>query len=96
MPLRFQWDERKARANLRKHRVSFAEASTVFADPLAKVFADEDHSRQEKREILVGVSIVGRLLLVSFTERGEDCIRIISAREATGNERRRHEESRGF
>ena len=96
MPLRFQWDHRKAKANLRTHGVSFEETSTVFADPLAKVFPDEDHSRQENREILVGTSILGRLLLVSFTERGEDCIRIISAREATRNERRRHEENRGF
>ncbi len=92
MPLRFQWDLRKARANLRKHRVSFDEAATVFADPLAKVFFDEDHSRQENREILVGTSTLGRLLLVSFTERGEDCIPIISAREATRKGRRRHEE----
>jgi len=96
MPLRFPWDRRKAKANLRKHCVSFDEASTVFADPLAKVFLDEDHPRQENREILVGSSILGRLLLVSFTERDTDCIRIISAREATANERRRHEESRGF
>ena len=96
MPLRFQWDRRKAKANLRKHGVSCDEVSTVFADPLAKVFFDEDHSRQENREILVGASILGRLLLVSFTERGEDRIRIISGREATANERRRHEESREF
>jgi uncharacterized protein len=53
MPLRFQWDLRKARANPRKHRVSFDEASTAFADPLAVIFLDEDHSRQENREILV-------------------------------------------
>ena len=96
MPLRFQWDHRKAKANLRKHGVSFEETSTVFADPLAKVFPDEDHSRQENREILAGTSILGRLLLVSFAERGEDRIRLISAREATRNERRRHEENLGF
>jgi uncharacterized DUF497 family protein len=96
MPLRFQWDRRKARANFRKHRVSFDEAATVFADPLARVFFDEDHSPQESREILVGTSLVGRLLVVSFTERGEDYIRIISARVATANERRRHEEGPEF
>ena len=79
MALKFEWDEAKAAANLEKHQVSFDEASTVFADPLAKLFFDEDHSAEEEREIIVGHSLLGRLVLVSFTERGRNRIRIISA-----------------
>ena len=93
MTLRFEWDQEKAESNLKKHKVSFEEASTAFADPLAKLFHDEDHSAEEDREILVGSSVLGRLLLVSFTERGRDLVRIISARAATRNERKRHEEN---
>ncbi len=93
MALQFEWDEEKAESNLKKHKVSFEEASTVFADPLAKLFYDEDHSIEENREILVGFSLLGRLLLVSFTERGYDLVRIISARAATRKERKRHEEN---
>jgi len=95
MALKFEWDPEKAASNLTKHRVSFDEASTVFADPLAKLFYDADHSAEETREILVGHSILDRLLLVSFTERGRDVVRIISARVATRKERRAYEENQG-
>ena len=87
MGLCFEWDRRKAIANLRKHGVSFDEASTLFHDPLATIFDDDDHSGDEPREIAVGHSITGRLLLVSFVERTENVIRIISARQTTTHER---------
>lgn len=90
--MEFEWDEAKAEANLRKHGVSFPEAATAFADSLAAIFSDPDHSAEEVREILVGHSERNRLLVVSFTERGEN-IRIISARVASAGERRNHEEN---
>jgi uncharacterized DUF497 family protein len=93
MAVTFEWDDDKARTNLKKHRVSFDEASTVFRDPLAKIFSDDQHSDLEVREIIIGHSISTRLLLVSFTERGRDRVRIISARVATRNERRAYEEN---
>jgi uncharacterized protein len=93
MALSFEWDDQKAKANFKKHKVRFDEASTVFGDPVAKIFADEDHSAQEHREIIVGQSILNRLLVVSFTERGHDRVRIISARVATRRERKDHEEN---
>jgi uncharacterized protein len=91
MSLEFEWDEDKAASNQKKHRVTFEEAATVFADPLAAIFDDEEHSEEEQREIIVGHSAENRLLLVSFTERG-GAIRIISARRATKRERRDYEE----
>ena len=90
--MEFDWDTAKAEANLRKHRVSFAEAATAFADPLATIFSDPDHSVGETREILVGQSGRNRLLVVSFTER-DGRLRIISARGANPRERRNHEEN---
>jgi len=90
--MEFEWDDTKAETNLRKHGVSFAEAATVFADPLAAIFPDPDHSDDEVREILVSHSEQNRLLVVSFTERGDN-IRIISARVANASERRKHEEN---
>jgi uncharacterized protein len=92
MALRFEWDQAKAAWNLRKHGVSFEEAQTVFADPLAVIFEDEGHSLGETRGIMVGHSVLDRLILVSFTDRGEDVVRIISARTATKRERRDYEE----
>jgi uncharacterized DUF497 family protein len=92
MALQFEWDDEKAIANIRKHGVSFDEASTVFADPLAVLFDDEEHSDDEIREIAIGHTILQQLVLVSFTERSEDLIRIISARKATKRERRDYEE----
>ena len=90
--MEFEWDDAKAVANERKHGVTFPEAATAFADPLAAIFPDPDHSDDEVREILVGYSERGRLLIVSFTERPPN-LRIISARVATPAERRRHEEN---
>lgn len=91
MNLAFEWDANKAAENLRKHGVSFSEALTVFSDPMARIFFDEGHSQAEHRELVVGYSVHERLLVVSFTERG-DRIRIISARVAARNERSKHEE----
>lgn len=84
------WDSDKAAANLRKHGVSFEEAVTALADPLAVTSADPDHSISEYRLITFGVSVVGRLLVVAHTERA-DTLRIISARRATRRERQIYE-----
>ena len=92
MPLRFEWDKAKAESNVTKHGVAFDEASTVFGDPLALIFDDEEHSLDELREIIIGHSVLERLLLVSFTERGDEIVRIISARKATKRERKDYEE----
>lgn len=92
MALRFEWDLRKARANVRKHRVSFEEAATVFRDGLARIFDDVDHSIEESREIIIGHSAAGRLLLVAFTERADNTVRIISARVVSRPERSDYEE----
>jgi uncharacterized protein len=85
------WDTRKAAANLKKHKVSFEEAGTVFADPLAVTGSDPDHSVRELRWITFGESVRGRLLVVAHTDEG-DIIRIISARPATRREKRLYEE----
>ena len=90
--LEFTWSERKAALNMRKHRVSFEEATTVFLDPLARIYEDPDHSVTENRFLLVGYSLVGRLLLVVHVEKG-DTIRIISARRATARERKDYEKN---
>ena len=88
--MRFEWDPEKAKRNLKKHGVSFEEAITVFYDSLSATFDDPDHSIGEQRLITIGFSSLGRLLVVSFAERGKD-LRIISARLATAYERKRHE-----
>jgi uncharacterized protein len=93
MGLRFEWDRKKAALNFTKHGVSFDEASTVFYDPLARIFDDEDHSEQESREIIIGRSATERLLIVPFTERQSNVIRIISARLATPKERNDYEKN---
>ena len=87
----FDWDQKKAAENLLKHGVSFDEAKTVFDDPLYVDFYDPDHSIGEHRFILMGESAHGRLLMVSYTERG-NAIRLISARELTPAERKKYEE----
>jgi uncharacterized DUF497 family protein len=94
MGLKFEWDKRKAETNIKKHGVSFEEASTVFGDPLANIFDDEEHSQDEDREIIIGHSTLRRLLIVFFTERARDLIRIFSARKATKKERKDYEENR--
>ena len=88
--MRFEWDVDKATANVKKHRVSFDEAVTVFYDPLAATFADPDHADNENRLVTVGYSARNSLLVVCHVER-EAATRIISARRATARERRRHE-----
>ena len=87
----FDWDPEKAESNLRKHGVSFEEASTVFGDPLALLMTDPDHSAKEERYVLLGISLRQRLLVVAFAER-PPMTRIISARRATRTERRKYEE----
>ena len=95
MALAFEWDPRKAKSNLRKHKISFDEACTVFGDSEARIFPDEDHSNGEEREIIVGYSILDRVLLVSFTERSMERVRIINARKATRREQKDYEEDIG-
>jgi len=89
--MRFEWDPEKAISNLRKHDVSFEEAITVFLDNLSLTGDDPDHSVGEDRFVIFAVSSIGRLLVVSYTERGDE-IRIISARTATRAERKLYEE----
>ncbi len=93
MAFTFEWDPRKAVANLRKHGVSFDEAATAFGDPFGIVVDDPRHSTNEARVALLGQSESSRLLAVMFTERG-DRIRLISARKATRREHRHYEEGR--
>lgn len=86
--LRFEWDPKKAMANLRKHGVSFEDAQTVFVDEKAKLIDDPDHSGDEERFVLLGLSSSLRLLVVCHCYRGQDhLIRIISARKAEHHER---------
>ena len=87
----YEWDPDKAAANVRKHRVPFEEAASVFLDPAALTFPDPDHSEDEDRAITVGRSTRERVLFVAHTE-WDDRIRIISARPATQREQRQYEE----
>ena len=89
----FEFDPRKAASNLKKHRVSFKEATTAFADPLSAEFLDDAHTEQEERWILIGKSAYQRILFVVYTER-QDAIRILGARLATAKERKDYEENR--
>lgn len=81
----FEWDPQKAAANEAKHGIAFAEATSVFLDPLVRIDRDDDHSVDEERSTAIGLSKLGRLLLVTYTDRG-DHIRIISARRPTRRE----------
>jgi uncharacterized protein len=94
MSLTFEWDEGKAADNLTKHGVSFAEASTVFADSLSRTIPDPLHSDEEERFVVVGESASRRTLVVVHAHRGEN-IRIISARKATSRERKDYERGTG-
>lgn len=91
----FDWDPVKAKANLRKHRISFERASTVLLDPIALSIYDEKHSEKEDRWITLGLDQSGVLLTIchTFTEEipGKVAVRMISARKATRNERRQYE-----
>jgi len=88
--VRFEWNAKKAAANIAKHKVSFDEASTIFGDPLAVTIDDPDSSTSENRLLTKGMSQRWRLLVVAHTYE-EGIIRIISARRATKNERRQYE-----
>jgi uncharacterized protein len=92
MNFSFEWNEDKAKQNIRKHGVSFELASSVFEDELAIVIEDYLHSNEEDRYIIIGKSAEQKVLVVVYTERG-DKIRIISARVATKRERKTYEES---
>ena len=89
--MEFEWNPEKATLNLEKHGVSFQEAATVFNDPLSVTFPDPDHSIRENRYVIIGLSRFEQLLVVAHTDRGEK-IRIISARNATRQEKRFYEE----
>ena len=89
--MEFEWDEAKAESNKAKHGVPFEEAKTVFNDKLFVDFYDPDHSNDEHRYIILGESVRRRLLMVSYTQRG-DTVRIISVRKATQRERKAYEE----
>lgn len=90
MGLVFEWDAAKAQRNVRKHGVSFRESMTAFGDEHSLTISDPLHSTEEDRFLLIGVSQLGRILVVSFTERGHR-IRIITSRLATGRERDAYE-----
>ena len=89
--MEFEWNPDKADINLRKHKISFHEATTVFDDSLSVTFPDPDHSIGEERYVIIGMSELGKLLIVSHTDR-ENRIRIISARTANRQEKRFYEE----
>jgi len=93
LELVFEWNKKKAVANFNKHKVEFNEAKTVFFNPLSRIFDDEIHSINEKRELIIGHSDRGRLLIVIFTEKKQNLIRLISARIATNKERKEFEEN---
>ena len=93
MPYLFEWNPVKAEENLRKHGVSFDEASESFGDPLALNMPDPDHGATEERFIVLGLSHSGRLLVVCYAERGLRT-RLISARLAGRSERQRYEETK--
>ena len=88
--LEFEWDPRKARANQRKHGVSFEEATDVFSDNLSSTASDPDHSEGELRFVIFGRTKTDRYLVVGFTER-DDRIRLISARLMMPSERQAYE-----
>ncbi|MGC2461038.1 MAG: BrnT family toxin [Steroidobacteraceae bacterium] len=92
MTTEFEWDEAKARANLRKHGIPFDEAASAFYDPLSVTIPDPDHSASEARFVLLGVTVTGRLVVVAHTDRSGR-IRLISARRPTRRERSRYEKA---
>jgi len=91
--IEFEWDKVKAGSNEKKHGVSFSEAATVFGDPLEMTIEDPEHSSGEYRFLSIGRSSAGNLLVVSFTEREQNLIRIISARKATKKELKYYEQN---
>ncbi len=89
--LSFEWDEEKAAENYRKHKITFEEGVMVFGDLFSVTIDDPVHSANEQRFVDIGASEEGRVLVVSYTERGTQ-VRIMSCRKATRNERRQYEE----
>jgi uncharacterized DUF497 family protein len=98
MELVFEWNENKAKENLRKHKVSFDEAKTIFGDSFVITFPDDFHSNEENRFISIGISINNRTLLVVHTEQDKAenviIIRLISSRKATASEREIYEQGK--
>jgi uncharacterized DUF497 family protein len=94
MDLEFEWDEDKAARNLRKHKISFEEAKTVFGDAFSITIDDPKHSVKERRFIDIGMSASGNILVVTYTERKK--IRLISSRKATKGERKLYEEKESY
>jgi uncharacterized DUF497 family protein len=86
MNIEFAWDENKSRSNKQKHQVSFEEAQSVFLDENAIRYFDPDHSEDEDRFLMLGMSLTLRVLVVSHCYREKDVIRIISARKADKKE----------
>jgi len=91
MDFTFEWNEARARDNMRRHRVAFMEAISVFGDPYLVTFLDDEHSEVEERFISIGESDRGRVLTVVHTDRGE-AIRLINCRRATAAERATYEQ----
>jgi uncharacterized DUF497 family protein len=89
--MNFEWHPLKAERNLKDHRVSFDEAATVFDDPMQIHFRDDAHSEGEQRFICFGMSDQGRILMIVYTEKPQETIHLISAREATRRERKSYE-----
>ncbi|HEX9654960.1 MAG TPA: BrnT family toxin [bacterium] len=93
--MRFEWDENKNRANQRKHQISFGEAKTVFYDENARLIMDPDHSGDEERFIIMGLSVRLRMLVVVHCyKENDEVIRIISARKANQSERKNYNRRR--
>ena len=91
--MQFEWDPRKAAANVKRRRITFDEAASVLDDPLSTTYPDEAHSEEETRFLTIGASQRGRVLVVAHTERN-DTIRIISARRTTRREREFYEQGK--
>ena len=91
--IEFEWDKTKAATNEKKHGIDFSEATTVFGDPLELTIIDPEHSSGEYRFLSIGRSRAGNLLVVSYTERKQNLIRIISARKATKQELKYYEQN---
>ncbi len=89
----FEWDDKKAKANLKKHKVSFEDATAIFNDPLMITYPDVQHSDEEDRYIGIGATDKGTILVVVHVDK-EKVIRLISCRKAAASERRRYEESK--
>ena len=91
--MEFEWDQDKAIRNEKKHGISFSEATTVCADPPELTISDPDHSSEEYRFLSIGRSSIGNLLVVSYSERHQNQIRIINARKATRHEQKYYEQN---